>query len=314
MEYVTLGRTGVTVSRLGLGGGGRSRLGHTAKLATEDRVAIIRRAMELGVTFIDTARSYGTEEIVGRGIRHVRRDGVFISTKAGSYMDDERVLTPAELAGRIEESLQRLGTDVIDLFSFHGVLPSQYAATRDTLVDELIRQRDKGKIRFIGITERFNADPGHAMLAEAVADDCWDVMMVGFNILNQSARRRVLAHTQPKGIATQAMFVVRNALSRPRRLAEVIAQLIDEGQVDPANVDQADPLGFLLADGVATSVTDAAYRFCRDEAGIDVVLSGTGSIEHLEANVASILAPPLPAAVRDHLVSIFDRVDSVTAQ
>jgi len=314
MEYVTLGRTGVTVSRLGLGAGGPSRLGHSAGLATDDRVAIVTRALELGVTFIDTARSYGTEEIVGQAIREARPDNVFISTKAGSYMNDERVLTPAELAERIEESLRRLGTDVIDLYNFHGVLPRQYEATRDTLVPELIRQRDKGNIRFVGITERFNADCGHAMLAQAVADDCWDVVMVGFNVLNQSARQRVLARTQAKGLATQAMFVVRNALSKPRRLAEVLAYLIDEGQVDPADVDLADPLGFLLADGVATSLPDAAYRFCRDEAGIDVVLSGTGSIEHIEANVVSILGPPLPNAVRDRLVRIFGGVDSVTAQ
>jgi len=314
MDYVTLGRTGATVSRLGLGGGGRSRLGHSAGLETPDRVAIVTRALELGVTFIDTARSYGTEEIVGEAIRHVPRDSVFISTKAGASLDDQRVLTPAEVAGRIEESLRALGTDVIDLYNFHGVLPEQYPATRDTLVAELIRQRDKGNIRFLGITERFNADPAHAMLAQAVADDCWDVVMVGFNVLNQSARPRVLAHTQPRGVATQAMFVVRNAFSRPDRLAEVVAHLIKAGHVDPDDVDPADPLGFLLADGVATSLADAAYRFCRDEAGIDVVLSGTGSIEHLEDNVASMARPPLPDEVRDRLVRIFDGVDSVTAQ
>lgn len=314
MEYVTLGRTGVTVSRLGLGGGGRSRLGHSAGLEVRDRVAIVTRALELGVTFIDTARSYGTEEIVGQALREARPDRVFISTKAGSYLDDKRVLTPAEVALRIEEALRRLGTDVIDLYSFHGVLPGQYAATRDTLVPELLRQREKGKIRFLGITERFNADPAHAMLMEAVADDCWDVVMVGFNLLNQSARERVLARTQAKRIGTQAMFVVRNAFSRPERLAELLALLVDQGRVDPADVDPARPLESLLADGAATSLADLAYRFCRDEAGIDVVLSGTGSIDHFEANVASILAAPLPHAVRDRLVRMFDRVDTVTGQ
>lgn len=314
MEYVTLGRTGETVSRLGLGGGGRSRLGHSAGLETTDRVAIVTRAFELGITYIDTARSYGTEEIVGQALREARPEKVFISTKAGSYMDDQRVLTPAELAGRIEESLRNLGRDVIDLYNFHGVLPSQYLATRDTLVPELIRQREKGNIRFVGITERFNADPAHEMLSQAVADDCWDVMMVGFNVLNQSARQRVLVHTRAKNIATQAMFVVRNAFRDPQRLAEVVAELVEQGLVSPAEVDLANPLGFLLAGGAATSLADAAYRFCRDETGIDIVLSGTGDIAHLEANVASMSRPPLPQDVRDRLVTIFDRVDTVTAQ
>ena len=314
MEYVTLGRTGETVSQLGLGGGGRSRLGHSAGLETADRVAIVTRALELGITYIDTAKSYGTEEVVGQALREARPEKVFISTKAGSYMNDERVLTPTEVAERIEESLRKLGRDTIDLYNFHGVLPSQYQATRDELVGELIRQREKGNIRFLGITERFNADPAHAMLSEAVADDCWDVMMVGFNVLNQSARQRVLVHTKARNIATQAMFVVRNAFSKPDRLAEVVAELVSQGHVDPDEMDLADPLGFLLDDGVATSLADAAYRFCRDEPGIDIVLSGTGDIAHLEANVESMSRPPLPQTVRDRLVRIFDRVDNVTAE
>jgi len=314
MEYVTLGRTGQTVSRLGLGTGGPSRLGRSAGLAMDDRVAIVTRALELGVTYIDTARSYGTEEIVARAIRRTRRDNLFISTKCGAYIDDQRVLTPGELAARIEKSLRSLGTEVIDLYNLHGVLPSQYASARDVLMPELIRQQEKGNIRFMGITERFNADPGHAMLSEAVDDDCWDVLMVGFNVLNQSARGRVLARTQVAGQAVQAMFVVRNAFSKPERLAELVAELIAGGRIDPADINPSDPLGFLVADGAASSLADAAYRFCRDEAGIDVVLSGTGSIEHIEANVASILSPPLPKALRDRLIRIFDGVDSVTAQ
>ena len=55
------------------------------------------------------------------------------------------------------------------------------------------RLRDDGMIRFLAISERFGADPGHTMLQRAVDDDCWDVMMVGFNPLNPSARDRVFS-------------------------------------------------------------------------------------------------------------------------
>jgi len=314
MEYVTLGRTGQTVSRMGLGGGGTSKLGHTAELPTEDRVAIVLRALELGITYIDTARSYGTEEIVGQALQQAKADGVFVSTKVSPYVKDQRVMTPEETAKEIEQCLRRLRRDVIDLFNFHGVIPSQYEQARDTLVPELIRQREKGNIRFLGITERFNWDPQHAMLSEAVNDDCWDVMMVGFNILNQSARGRVLAHTRPKAIATQAMFVVRNAFRNPEHLVAVLTGLIDEGLVDAADVDLNDPLGFVMTEGGATSLVDASYRFCRDEPGLDIILSGTGNIEHLEANVESMARPPLPDPVRERLQRIFERVDTVTAQ
>jgi len=314
MEYVTLGRTGQTVSRLGLGCGGPSRLGNTAGLDADEQVAIVTRALELGITHIDTARSYRTEEIVARAIAEVRPDDLFISTKSGAYFKDQRVLTPNELAERIEASLRALGVDAIDLYHLHGVLPSQYESARDTLMPELIRQQEKGTIRFIGVTERFNSDPAHQMLSQALTDDCWDVIMVGFNPLNQSARDRVLAPARAKNTGVQAMFVVRKAFSIPERLKEVLSGLIKSGEIDGADIDMSNPLGFLTENGAATSLPDAAYRFCRDEAGVDVVLSGTGSIEHLEANVASMASPALPSDVRDRLIRIFDGVDSVTAQ
>ncbi len=65
---------------------------------------------------------------------------------------------------------------------------------------------------------------------------------------------------------------------------------------------------------MAESLPDAAYRFCRAEPGIYVILSGTGNPQHLEQNVASILRPPLPAEVRQRLIDIFEGVDSVSGQ
>ena len=65
---------------------------------------------------------------------------------------------------------------------------------------------------------------------------------------------------------------------------------------------------------VAESLPDAAYRFCRAEPGIHVVLSGTGKIAHLEQNVASILRPPLPDSIRTRLIDLFAGVDTVSGQ
>ena len=60
------------------------------------------------------------------------------------------------------------------------------------------------------------------------------------------------------------------------------------------------------------SAVDAAYRFCRDEPGIDVVLTGTGNVEHLKENIASLERPPLPVADANRLREVFARVDSVS--
>jgi aryl-alcohol dehydrogenase-like predicted oxidoreductase len=107
------------------------------------------------------------------------------------------------------------------------------------------------------------------------------------------------------------MFAVRRALSRPERLAQVIEELIERQELDPDEFDRDDPLGFLVHDGGAASVVDGAYRFCRYEPGTHVILSGTGNLEHLEANIASFGRPPLPAEDGRRLEHIFRRVDSV---
>jgi aryl-alcohol dehydrogenase-like predicted oxidoreductase len=107
------------------------------------------------------------------------------------------------------------------------------------------------------------------------------------------------------------MFAVRRALSQPERLKANLQELIERGQIDPDDFELDDPLGFLVHEGGAVSLPDAAYRFCRYEPGTHVILSGTGNPDHLEANLASFERPPLPEADRRRLVQLFRRVDSV---
>ena len=76
--------------------------------------------------------------------------------------------------------------------------------------------------------------------------------------------------------------------------------------------DADDPLGFLTNSGDASSVPNSAYRYCRHTPGVDVVLTGTGKIEHLKQNVASILEPPLSAASLERLDTLFGKVASVS--
>ncbi len=83
MQKVRLGRTGLEVSVAGLGCGGHSRLGMARGKDVHYAADMVRRALDLGITYIDTARAYGTEEAVGLGLKG-RRDEAVISTKAGS--------------------------------------------------------------------------------------------------------------------------------------------------------------------------------------------------------------------------------------
>jgi L-galactose dehydrogenase len=311
MDYVRLGRTGLQVSVLGLGSGGYSRLGQRTGATKAQSVAIVRRALELGVNVVDTSDEYGTEELVGEALRGTLRSQVVLSTKTHAA-DRGRLITPAELTGALEASLACLQTDYIDVYHLHGVRVAQYDYAVSDLVPAMLKLRDQGKIRFLGITESFASDTGHIMMTRAVRDAFWDVVMVGFNILNQSARDRVFAETRRRDIGVLCMHAVRDALSRPEKVRQTVVDLVQQGLIDRGKVDLESPLGFLSE--VSESLPDASYRFCRAEPGIHVVLNGTGSVVHLEQNVASVLRSPLPDSVHQRLADMFARVDTVSGQ
>jgi len=310
MQSVVLGRTGLTVSVVGLGCGGHSRLGMTNGADEAQASRVVAAALDLGIDFIDTARAYGTEGAVGRAIRG-KRDSVVLSTKA-LPAGAAGLMSAKELRESLELSLSRLGTDYVDVFHLHGVLADQYAHCVDVLLPELVRARDAGKVRCIGITERFGVDTNHAMLKRALPDDHFDVIMVGHNLLNPSARHTVFPLTLANDVGTLIMFAVRRALTNKARVGAVVEQLIEAGAIDANAIDRADPLGFVAAHREVKSVIEAAYRYCRYEPGAHVILTGTGNVEHLRENVAAILAPPLPASLKATLDRIFGNVDSVS--
>ncbi len=310
MEYTTLGRTGLHVSVMGIGCGGPSRIGQTTGNTEEQSIAIVKHALKSGINFIDTAEVYRTENIVGQAIKGFDRENLIISTKKSTW----GTIKPKDVLKSLERSLNNLSTDYIDIYHLHGVILQDYDYLYSEIVPTLLDLRDEGKIRYIGITERFNPDPNHSMLERALQDDIWDVMMVGFNILNQSARNHILAKTIEKNIGILIMFAVRLALSRPKRLKECIDELIEKKQLNPNEIDRSDPLGFLIKEGGAVNLVDAAYRFCRYEPGTHVILSGTGNLDHMKANLESILKPSLPENDLAKLKSIFKNVDSISGQ
>ncbi|RLK48423.1 aryl-alcohol dehydrogenase-like predicted oxidoreductase [Stenotrophomonas rhizophila] len=169
MQTRTLGRDGPTVSALGLGCMGMSAF-YGGRGSDADAIAVIHRALERGVTLLDTADMYGphtNEVLVGKAIAG-RRDQVFLATKFGIKLEPSDTATrsvdgrPEYVIAACEASLQRLGVDHIDLYYQHrvdGTVPIE-----DT-VGAMARLVEQGKVRFLGLSE---ASAGTIRRAHAV--------------------------------------------------------------------------------------------------------------------------------------------------
>ena len=304
MQYTTLGRTGLRVSVAGLGTGGFSRMGLKTGKSEEESARLVLDAVDLGVNFIDTAPSYGTEGVVGIALKSLPRDKVAVATKTHVFRDGKWT-TPDDLVASLDKSLRLMGTDYVDVFNLHGVETQMYDHARNVLAPVLIEQKRKGKIRHIGLTENPIVDHTNAALKLALHDPVWEVYMVGFHMMHQGARANVFPFTQQKGIGTLLMFAVRSIFADPPRVAREMKALAAKGLVEPWLGESDDPLGFLVHEGGAANMIEAAYRFVRYEPGVDVALFGTGDAAHLRTNIASLLKPPLPDADRAKLVALF---------
>jgi len=279
-------------------------------MADADYVAAVVQALRSGVNLLDTAAPYDTEGVVGKAIKRVPRERVVIATKASVFRGGERY-PPERVVASLDNSLRELGIDCIDVFQLHAVPPSGYDYVRDVIAPVLLKEKEKGKFRFLGITETSPNDLEHQMLLRAIPDGIWDVVMVAFHLMNQNTREAVFPATLQHRVGTLLMFAVRSIFARKERVAEAMKELAADGKVPQSLADDPDPLGFLIHPGGASSLTDAAYRYVRHEPGVDVVLFGTGDREHLRANIASILRPPLPESDRERLKAMFGHLRGV---
>jgi aryl-alcohol dehydrogenase-like predicted oxidoreductase len=98
---------------MGLGCGGPSRVGQRSGKTKAESIAVVRQALDAGVTLVDTAEDYQTEEIVGQAIRGLDRDALVLSTKKSTWQP----ITPQSVQQSLEDSLRRLGTDYVDIYT-----------------------------------------------------------------------------------------------------------------------------------------------------------------------------------------------------
>ncbi|MEA2779208.1 MAG: hypothetical protein QOK29_752 [Rhodospirillaceae bacterium] len=207
MRKRTLGRSGLEVSAIGLGCMGMSEFYGDGDEA--ESIATIHRAIELGVTFLDTADIYGlgrNEELVGRAIRG-RRDQVVLATKFGNVRNAEgRSIgingRPDYVQAACEASLRRLGVDVIDLYYQHRVDPNTPIEDTVGAMADLIRQ---GKVRYLGLSEAAAETIRRAHAVHPIA-----ALQTEYSLWSREPEAEILPTTRELGIG----FVAYSPLGR----------------------------------------------------------------------------------------------------
>jgi aryl-alcohol dehydrogenase-like predicted oxidoreductase len=262
-------------------------------LDDESARTILNAVLDAGINFIDTSIDYGrSEELIGRFAAN-RRAEYFLASKCGCLVGatpapagqrNPHVFTAENVRAGVEQSLRRMNTDYLDVVQFHASPDRQTLAAEGALA-ELVKLRDEGKVRFLGMSGTL------PNLPEQVAMGVFDVFQVPYSAL-QREHEAVIAEASAAG----AGIVIRGGAARgaptdwaQRSTVRVEGPIVQE-RWDGAKLDE-------LLDGM--SRMEFTLRFTLSSPDLDTTIVGTRSVEHLKANVDAALKGPLPADVME---------------
>ncbi|MDR6220425.1 aldo/keto reductase [Deinococcus soli (ex Cha et al. 2016)] len=282
MEQRDFGTTGLRVSLLGLGAG---QIGDGA-LSEDHAGTLLNRAIDRGITLVDTARGYGlSEERIGRHLAYRRHDFI-LSSKGGYGADGAADWTPQAIRLGIEQALTRLRCDWIDIFHLHSC-PAE-TLRRDDLLGALDDARRDGLIRVAAYSGENEA------LAWAIQSGRFGSIETSVNLADQFSRRQLLPAATESGMGVIAKRPIANAAWR----------FTDRPEGDYAET-YWERLRTLNMDAIRQQAgldwLDLALRFTAYAPGVHSAIVGTASIQNLERNIQIVQDGPLPLDVLTHI-------------
>jgi len=283
MEQNRLGRSPVSVSQIGLGTWGMSGAFWGAADDAES-VRVIHRALELGITLIDTAEAYGkghAEEVVGAALAG-RREGAVIATKvAASHLD------PREVETALEGSLKRLRTDRVEVYFIHWPNPDLPIGPT---MEVLERLRARGLIRAIGVSNF-----GPAEMDRAREHGTIDVLQPPYNMLWREVEAAILPYCRAHDIGVMpysglAQGLLTGALSRDTVFAEGDERrttVLFQPDAYAQALDAVDALRPIAA-RYGKTVAQLAIQWLTSRPGVSAPLLGARTVREVDENVASV--------------------------
>ena len=298
MKKRELGRTGFQVSELSLGG-------VFVPAANEEATPVVRRALELGINYIDTAPGYrNSEELLGLALEEEKRP-YYISTKVGGRPKPFDPQNKGQLRYSVEESLRLLKRDQIDILMVHEPdRPGEYEWWPDKTsfygpVSEVLQElKDEKLIRFTGL-----GGTTTYQLSRIVETGAFDVVLTTFNysLLWREAEHAVFPVAKKNGTAViVGAAMQQGALTRKYNEVETGAWWLS-----PPRQNQFKAL-YEFVDELGMSLPELGLRFVISSPDISTALMGARSVQEVEANVAAVEKGPLDK-------DVLQRLDEVAA-
>ncbi len=301
MKQTVLGRTGLSVSRVGFGG---LFVASFSAQYDEARRAVAR-GIELGLNYFDTAPGYGnSEEVLGKALKDVKQPFV-LSTKLGGRPQPFKPQDKACLRASVEESLRLLGRDHIDMLMIHEPdRPGQYDWWTDRvnvqgpvleLMDEL---KAEGKVRYTGIGGTTTTE-----LAHLCRSGKFDVVLAAYNY--SLLYRESAIEVFPAAKAANMGIIVGSPLQQG-----ALSRRYDEQLKSPAAYWISKPRReqfqalYAFCDETGMSLPEMGIRFVLSNPDVNCVLMGARSAAEVEQNAAAANAGPLPADMLKRLEAI----------
>lgn len=259
MQYITLGKTGLQVSRLGFG---CMRLPMKTQSEVDRDLAIpmLHRGVELGITYFDTAVGYcagDSQRVLGEAMEGMR-DKIIISTKNHHYDKNDK----KGWWKNLEDSLERIRTDHIDIYNFHGMNYEQYESRLDGddgLYREVLKAKEQGMVRHICHSFHGTLES----LKKCVDTGMFEVVTLQYNLLDQSLEEGI-AYASEHGMGVVVMGPVGGGrLGFPSGKAQEIA-------------------------GEVKSTPELALRFVLSNQNVSLALSGMSTVQQLDENVETV--------------------------
>jgi 1-deoxyxylulose-5-phosphate synthase len=299
MEYVRLGKTGLKISRIALGcmsyGDPTSTGAHTWSLDDEDAQPFFCQAVELGVTFWDTANVYqhGTsEELVGRAItRYSRREDIVLATKVHGRMHDGpggQGLSRKAILEQVDASLARLGTDYIDLYQIHRFDPDAPVEETMEALHDIVKA---GKVRYLGASSMYAWQ--FAKLQHAAERHGWTgfvAMQNQYNLLRRQDEPELLAMCADMGVgAVPYSPQGKGRLARPwgeqshRSSVDQVVKAFDSPLDEPVvNAVQG------IAEARGVSMAQVALAWALKSPVVSAAIVGATKPHHLPDSIAAL--------------------------